>query len=111
MNASDSAPEATLFVVMSAAPSRESAERIATALVEEGLAACVQLVPGVTSIYRWRGELTRSEELLILAKTPRPDACLARLAALHPYELPEGLALPASSVLPGYLRWALESAT
>ena len=111
MNASDSAPEAPLHVVMSTAPSRESAERIATALVEEGLTACVQLVPGVTSIYRWQGELTRGEELLILAKTTRPQACLERLAALHPYEVPEGLAIAATAVLPSYLRWAQESAT
>jgi periplasmic divalent cation tolerance protein len=111
MSANDSAPEPALFVVMSTAPSRESGERIATALVEEGLAACVQLAPGVTSIYRWQGELTRSEELLILAKTARPEPCLARLAALHPYEVPEGIVLPVSRALPDYLRWARESAT
>jgi periplasmic divalent cation tolerance protein len=111
MSANDSAPEPVLSLVMSTAPSQECAERIATALVEEGLAACVQLVPGVTSIYRWQGELTRSAELLLLAKTTRPAACLERLAALHPYEIPEGLAVPASRVLPAYLHWAMESAT
>lgn len=108
---SDAAPETALYVVMSSAPSPESAGRIAEALVAAGLAACVQLLPGVTSIYRWQGELTRSLETLLIAKTTRPADCLARLAALHPYEVPEGLAIPASEALPAYLAWARESAT
>lgn len=104
------APEATLYLILSTVPAGETGERIAESLVSEGLAACVQLLPGLTSVYRWQGALERSAELLLIAKTLRPDACLARLAALHPYAVPEGIAVAATAVLPGYLRWALDSA-
>lgn len=104
------APDPRLHLVFSTVPERETGERIAESLVTEGLAACVQLLPGLTSIYRWQGALERSTELLLIAKTLRPEACLARLAALHSYAVPEGIAIPASAVLPAYLRWALDSA-
>ena len=95
-----------LKVLLSTAPDRESAERIATGLLAARLAACVQLLPGLTSLYHWRGKLERAEEILIVAKTCRPESCLARLAALHPYETPEGLILPVESGLEAYLAWA-----
>ncbi|MBM4116715.1 divalent-cation tolerance protein CutA [bacterium] len=110
MTAPVAAPEAALYLVFSTVPAREEGERIAEALVSEGLAACVQLLPGLLSVYRWQGALERSAELLLVAKTLRPADCLARLAALHPYQVPEGIAVAASAVLPDYLRWALDSA-
>ena len=106
---SDSAPEPRLQLLMSTVPDAATGERIAAALVDEGLAACVQLLPGLVSHYRWRGEHGRGEELLLLAKTVRGADCLARLAALHPYDVPEGLLIDAAATLPAYLRWALDA--
>ena len=84
-----------------------AADRLARLLVEERLAACVQALPGLRSTYRWEGDVQQSDETLLLAKT-RADryAALERtLAAHHPYELPEILAVDASAGLPAYLRW------
>jgi periplasmic divalent cation tolerance protein len=92
-------------------PDRESAETIATTLVEERLAACVNLVPDLTSLYRWQGELHREPECLLLIKTTaaRFEALRARLRALHPYELPEIIGLPISHGDPAYLQWLTEN--
>src|SRR5262245_35605965 len=78
-------------VVLSALGAPRDAERIARALVEERLAACVNVVPGVVSVYRWKGVVERENELLLVIKTlaDRVDALKARLLELHPYELPE----------------------
>jgi len=94
-------------VVLVTAPDREVAERLARALVGERLAACVNLVPGVRSIYRWEGELHDDEELLLVIKTTaaRVDTLAERVSALHPYDLPEVLALPAVGGSAGYLDW------
>lgn len=88
-------------------PDAESAERIAHALLEERLAACVTQLPGAQSLYRWNGAIERSTEVQLLIKTwddCLPDA-IARLQALHPYELPEAVAVQASAGLPAYLDW------
>lgn len=88
-------------------PNREAAERIAETLVEEGHAACVNIVPGLTSVYRWQGKVQRDEELLLVIKTSA--AAYARLEVaiqtLHPYELPEIIAVPIERGLDGYVRW------
>ena len=83
-------------VVLSAVGAPPDAERIARALVEERLAACVNVVPGVVSIYRWKGKVEQEAELLLVIKTlaPRVEALKARLLELHPYELPEVVVLP-----------------
>lgn len=92
------------LVVLITAPSREEAERIAAALVEERLAACVNVVPGVLSIYRWEGEIQRDDEVLMLVKTaaaafPRLEA---RVQELHPYDVPEVVALAPEKMSSGY---------
>lgn len=94
-------------VVLMTAPDADSARRIARALVEERLAACVNIVPGITSIYRWEGALHEDAEHLLVAKTERNRlAALAeRLAVLHPYALPELLALSPSGGSERYLAW------
>ena len=88
-------------------PDPATAERLATQLVEERLAACVQVLPGLRSVYRWQGALERSEEVLLLIKTTpeRYAALQERLPTLHPYELPELVAVEASAGLPAYLQW------
>lgn len=88
-------------------PDANTAERIATALVDGRLAACVNILPGMRSVYRWQGAEERAEEVLLLIKTTteRYPALQERLATLHPYELPELVAVETSHGLPAYLRW------
>lgn len=87
----------------------DEAGRIARSVVEEGLAACVNLLPGVRSVYRWEGRVEEAEETTLLIKTTaeRAPALRARLCALHPYDTPEILALPVdeASSDPRYLDW------
>jgi periplasmic divalent cation tolerance protein len=94
-------------VVLVTAPSADAAGQIARALVEEGLAACGNVVPGVRSIYRWQGRVQEDGESLLVLKTERRllPALKARLPALHPYEVPELLALGVEDGLGPYLEW------
>lgn len=88
-------------------PDAASAQRIAHALVDERLAACVQIVPGLVSVYRWQGEVRRDDEQLLLIKTSRErwPALAARVRELHPYETPELLAFDAADGSADYLAW------
>ncbi|HJW47123.1 MAG TPA: divalent-cation tolerance protein CutA [Lysobacter sp.] len=88
-------------------PDADSAAAIARALVEERLAACVNQVPGVRSTYRWQGGIEQADEVLLLIKTTadRLDALTVRLRTLHPYELPELIAVEVRAGLPAYLEW------
>jgi periplasmic divalent cation tolerance protein len=94
-------------VVLTTAPSIEVAERIAGALVEERLAACATVVPGVVSIYRWEGALRREGEVLVVLKTTgeRVESLRSRLVELHPYDVPEVLALSVQAGHEPYLAW------
>ena len=89
----------------------EEAERLAHVLVDDGLAACVNLVPGVQSIYRWRGAVESADEVLLLIKTTaaRLDAVEAALREAHSYEVPEFLVLTAESASQAYLAWLLRA--
>ena len=95
------------LVVLNTCPDLATAERIATTLVEERLAACVNRVTGVASTYRWQGEVQHGNEILLLIKTTgeRFDAVRERIVALHPYELPEIVAVDVARGLPAYLDW------
>jgi periplasmic divalent cation tolerance protein len=97
----------TYSVVMTALPNPEAAARLGRALVEEQLAACANLVPGVRSIYRWQGKLCEEPETLVILKTRAElfDALKSRAAALHPYECPELIRLDISDGHPPYLDW------
>jgi periplasmic divalent cation tolerance protein len=90
----------------------EAAESMARALVEASLAACVNIAPGLKSVYSWNGSLQSDEEVLMLIKTTgdRFPALRERLVAMHPYEVPEVVALPIVDGHDAYLRW-IESAT
>ena len=94
-------------IALSTVGSAEEADRIARTLVERRLAACVNVVPGVVSHYRYHGELHRDEERLLVIKTrsERMEALRAALAELHPYELPELVALEITDGLEPYLEW------
>jgi periplasmic divalent cation tolerance protein len=95
------------IIVHCSCPAPETAARIAQALVEERLAACVQAIPGVLSTYRWHGAVRTDSEVLLLIKTTRERlaALKARLPGLHPYETPELLAVDAIDGLAPYLAW------
>jgi len=94
-------------IVLTACPDKACAERIARALVEEGLAACVNILPPMRSIYRWKGKVgDATEQLLVIKSTvARFPAIRDRLRTLHPYELPEIIAVPIADGLPEYLAW------
>lgn len=95
------------LVVLVTAPTAERAAEIARALVEEHLAACGNVVPGVRSIYRWEGKVEDEGEVLLVLKTTRErfPALRDRVLALHPYEAPEVLALPVEAGAERYLTW------
>ncbi len=88
----------------------EEAEKIASALVEERLAACCNLVPSVRSVYRWKGEICREAETLMIIKTRRDrfEALRARVAELHSYDVPEIVELPILAGHTPYLDWLRE---
>jgi periplasmic divalent cation tolerance protein len=94
-------------VVLTTAASIGVAERIAGALVEERLAACANVVPGVVSIYRWEGALRREGEVLVILKTTgeRVESLRSRLVELHPYDIPEVLAVGVQAGHEPYLAW------
>jgi periplasmic divalent cation tolerance protein len=95
------------LVVLVTAPSAEKAAELARALVEERLAACGNVVPGLRSIYRWEGKVHDDAEALLVLKTTRArfEALRDRVLALHPYEVPEVLALPVEAGSAAYLAW------
>jgi len=98
-------------VALSTVATAEDAERIARSLVEKGVAACVNVVPGVVSFYRWKGRLERDAEVLLVIKTlgERFEALKAALLAEHPYEVPELVALPITAGHERYLEWLEDS--
>jgi periplasmic divalent cation tolerance protein len=95
------------LIVITNAPSREVALDIARALIERKLAACVNVMAECTSVYRWQGkvETTRETPLLIKTRAAIYDELEAAIRSLHPYELPEILAVPVERGLPDYLEW------
>ena len=94
-------------VILCTAGSRAEAERLADALVGERLAACVNLIGPITSVYRWRGAVERAEEILLVVKTRRmrAGAVAKRIRALHSYEVPEVIVLPIAGGAADYLAW------
>ena len=102
-------PQAPM-VVYTNAPDREVATQIARALVEKRLAACVNVLAGCTSVYRWEGNVENAEEVPLIIKTraARYPEVEATIRQLHPYELPEVIAVPVTQGLPDFLQWVAE---
>jgi periplasmic divalent cation tolerance protein len=95
------------IVVLNTCSSKEEAERLARLLVDGRLAACVSIVPGVRSVYRWQGKVESAEECLLLIKSSRPlfEQLRDALQKAHTYEVPEVLALPVVAGAAPYLDW------
>ncbi|MET3435266.1 periplasmic divalent cation tolerance protein [Herbaspirillum seropedicae] len=95
------------LLVLANLPDQALAERIADALVEQGLAACVNILPPVKSIYRWQGKVQRDTEVAVFIKTTQARFQELEQAILqaHPYDVPEIIALPITAGLPAYLAW------
>lgn len=102
----------TALLALTTCPDSATAARIAEALVSERLAACVNELPGLTSVYRWQERLHRDAEILLLIKTTpeRLPALESRLKELHPYEVPELIALPICGGSTTYLDWVRQNA-
>jgi periplasmic divalent cation tolerance protein len=100
-------PATDVRVVLVTAPDAEVAKTLARALVDERLCACVNLVPAITSVYRWEGEVQEDNEALLIIKTTDAsvDALRARVEALHPYDVPEVIALDVTAGAEAYLGW------
>jgi periplasmic divalent cation tolerance protein len=99
-----------LLVVLTNCPDVEVADRIARTIVEQRLAACVNRLAPVESVYRWQGAVERATEVPLLIKTTRERYAEIEQAirALHPYEVPEIIAMPVSAGLASYLRWVAD---
>jgi periplasmic divalent cation tolerance protein len=99
----------TIRIVLCTFPSVETARQIGTALIEKQLAACVNLIPAVESIYRWQGKVESATETLAVFKTSETTyhEFAEELAALHPYEVPEIIAIEPMAVAGSYAEWVL----
>jgi periplasmic divalent cation tolerance protein len=95
------------ILVLSTADSLELAKKIASALIVEREAACVNIIPGIRSIYRWEGKVNDDEEFLLLIKSTddRFEAIRARICLLHTYKTPEVIAIPITAGDSNYLNW------
>lgn len=98
-----------VHVLFSTIDSLEAAKQIATTVVSERLAACVNILPNVSSVYRWRGDIQHEQEFLLILKTStdRLQDLVDRVKSLHSYEVPEIVSLPVEKGYPPYLSWVL----
>jgi len=94
-------------IVINSCPDQHIAQQLAEQLIDQQLAACVSIIPGITSVYRWQGKLASSQEQLLLIKTRRDQfgSVQQLICRYHPYELPEIVAVPIDQGLPDYLAW------
>ena len=99
-------------LIYSTFPTKEAAEEIGQALVEEELAACVNILPGMTAIYRWEGKIARDSEVLMIIKTARSraEAAMIAIKQRHSYDNPALVVLPIETGSAKYLSWLLEQA-
>jgi len=99
-----------MILVLCTCPNHEAADKIARTLVEEHLAACVNSLPNIISTYRWKGEVHKDCEVLLLIKTTKDrfDPLKNRIVELHPYGLPEIIAVDIVMGLDRYVKWVEE---
>ena len=109
----DRPPHRAVIVVLVTCPNRKIGKKVGQVLVKEWLAACVNVVPGLTSIYRWEGKIRQEAEVLLIIKTHRSrlQALIRRVTALHPYSTPEIIALPLVGGSTPYVTWVQDSSS
>lgn len=102
--------ESDTLLVLTTLPDRDTAVKLAQRLVQSRLAACVNILSGCTSVYRWKGTIEQADEIPVLIKTraARYDELEAAIRGLHPYEVPEVIAVPLARGLSDYLEWVAE---
>lgn len=95
------------YIVLCTCPDNTSASRIAESLVKHNLASCVNIIPGIESVYRWKEKIEKSQEQLLIIKSVKEAYPYIEQNILknHPYELPEVIAVPIETGLPDYLAW------
>jgi periplasmic divalent cation tolerance protein len=100
-----------ILLAFSTFPDRETAQRISNQLVTEKFAACANILPGIDSVYRWKGKVETGNETLVFFKLSedRQSAFQEKLRSLHPYEVPEIIFVPVTAGLLEYLRWVAEN--
>ncbi|MBC7219265.1 MAG: divalent-cation tolerance protein CutA [Hadesarchaea archaeon] len=98
-------------IVLTTVKDRREANRISRALVSEKLAACVSIIPNVSSVYRWQGRVEKSREMILVIKTAtkKMERLTSRIRELHSYQVPEIISLKVQGGLPQYLKWLKES--
>lgn len=99
------------MIVLVTVPDKDEADRLAETLVSEHLAACVNIIPAIESVYRWEGKVTKDQEILLLIKTAedRYAELEQRIQTLHSYTTPEVIALKIERGSKAYLNWLIES--
>ena len=102
-----------VLIVLVTCPTVRAARRIGNTVVQRRLAACVNLVPGVESTFRWKGKVDHAREVLLVIKTTaaRFEALRRAVVSLHPYDVPEVIGFPAQRGHTPYLRWVISSIT
>ena len=105
------APRHEYILVLTTCPDQDCAEDLAEALIIRNLAACVNILPGMASVYRWKGNIEHGSELLLIIKTRQQDYAQVEqtILELHPYELPECITVSIQGGLSDYLNWISES--
>lgn len=95
------------LVILNTCPNKETATEVANTLIQRRLAACVNILPGLTSVYHWQGQIESEEEILLLIKSTQAafDVVKDTICEIHPYELPEIVAVPLVGGLDTYLSW------
>ncbi|MDX1518515.1 MAG: divalent-cation tolerance protein CutA [Gammaproteobacteria bacterium] len=106
-------PDAEALLVLCTCPDQTSADNISEQIITRHLAACVNIIPGIFSRYHWQGKVENDSEVLMLIKTTRTayDALQGAILELHPYELPEVIAVPIDTGHSAYLDWITENTT
>jgi len=101
------------ILIITNLPDQASAEALAQRLVQERLAACVNMLPACTSVYHWQGKVETAQEIPVLIKSTRQhyEAIEQTIQAVHPYELPEIIIVPLAGGLPAYLDWVAAETT
>lgn len=101
------------LLILTTLPDQAAAEQLAARLLSQKLAACINILPAMTSLYMWKGKLERGQEHLLLIKTQRDcyETLETEIRNRHPYELPEIIGVPVTAGLSDYLAWIAENTT